>query len=256
MTQVLPNLLDEQLRRLPSRAESRVSEACTAGIGERRVVLFSLPLIRVNPHGTVRDGETDFIVFDEDKGILVIEVKGGGVHLDTSTGEWTSIDRHGASHAIKDPFIQAKTEKYALLSYLKSEPVWSRSGLRPTLGHAVLFPDLDARDDLRGPDRPSEITGWRGDVSALSSWIDSVFDYWSGRNDIGIGTAGMAAVKRFFFTDLDIQPLLSSPLLSSVIEEEETDRIRLTEEQARVLPMLGRQRCAVVSGQAGTGKTF
>jgi nuclease-like protein len=176
MTQVLPNLSDEQLRRLPSRAESRVSEACTAGIGERRVVLLSLPWIRVNPHGTVRDGETDFIVFDEDKGILVIEEKGGGVHLDTSTGEWTSIDRHGASHAIKDPFSRAKTEKYALLSYLKSEPVWSRTGLRPTFGHAVLFPDLDARDDLRGPDRPSEITGWRGDVSALSSWVDSVFD--------------------------------------------------------------------------------
>ncbi|MDP6984801.1 MAG: AAA family ATPase, partial [Candidatus Latescibacteria bacterium] len=251
MTVVQPTLTDAQLRRLPSQAEARVYEACAAGIGDRRFVLFSLPWIRVSPHGTVRDGETDFIVFDEDKGILIVEVKGGGVHLDSTTGEWTSTDRHGNSHPVKNPFSQAKTEKYALLDHLKSEAAWTRLKIRPTLGHAVLFPDLDACDNLRGPDRPSEIIGWRHDLTDLSSWLDSVLDYWSGGESIGVGAAGMAVVQRLFFSDIDVKPLLAS-----VIEEEEAERIRLTEEQARVLRVLGGRRRAVVSGGAGTGKTL
>lgn len=251
MTEVRPSLSEAQLRRLPSRAEARVYETCRAGIGDRRIVLFSLPWIRVSPHGTARDGETDFIVFDEDMGVLIIEVKGGGIHLDSATGQWTSVSRHGAHHAIKDPFGQAKAEKYALLEYLKSEPAWSRAGVRPTLGHAVLFPDLDRTEALRGPDRPAAITGWRGDISALSAWIDGVFGYWSGGTESGLGATGMAAVKRLFFSDLEV-----APLLSTVIEEEEVERVRLTEDQGRVLRVLGRRRRAVVSGGAGTGKTL
>ncbi len=251
MTRIAPILSDEQLRRLPSQAEARVYQRCAAGIGDRRMVVFSMPWIRVSPYGTVRDGETDFTVFDEDRGILVIEVKGGGVHCDMATGDWHSLDGSGVQHLIKDPFRQATAEKYALRGFLEQDGKWSGLRIKPTLGHAVMFPDLDTNDYLRGPDRPSEIMGWRSDVADMGAWLDGVLEFWSQKRRAGIGASGIAVIKRLFFSDIEVKPLLSS-----VIEKEEKERIRLTDEQARVLRALGRQRRVVVSGGAGTGKTL
>lgn len=251
MTRLRPLLSDTQLRRLPSSAERRVYEACRAGIGDERMVIFSLPWIHVSPYGTPRDGETDFIVFDSARGILVIEVKGGGVRCDGSTGQWISVDRNGTEHEIKDPFRQAKVEKYALREYLAGEHRWRQAGVRPTLGHAVMFGDLDSVDRLAGPDRPRQIIGCRGDVGRLGSWLADVFDYWGGGSPDGVGAAGMSAVEHLLFRDIEVKPLLAA-----VIEDEELERIRLTAEQTGVLRMLGHRRRAVVSGGAGTGKTL
>lgn len=59
------------------------------------------------------DGEADFIVVDPNQGILVLEVKGGDIEIDS--GVWYSTDKHTIRHKIKDPFQQAKDSKHALL---------------------------------------------------------------------------------------------------------------------------------------------
>lgn len=251
MSRVVPDLSEEQLKRLPSGAEALVYKRCRDSLGPSTLVLFSLPWIRVSPHGTPRDGETDFILFDEMKGILVIEVKGGGVHIDSSSGEWFSVDRQGNKHRIKDPFRQATAEKYSLLEYLRSTPKWATIGLHPTFGHAVLFPDLDDLSGLVGSDRPSQIMGSRSDVASLGSWITRLSNYWSSGSPSGIGAAGMKIVADLFCTALEVRPLLSH-----LIDEDENEHIRLTEEQSRVLRVLGRRSRVVVSGGAGTGKTL
>ena len=115
MSRIVPELSEDQLKRLPSGAEALVYKQCRDSLGPSTLVVFSLPWIRISPHGTPRDGETDFILFDEKRGILVIEVKGGGVQIDGGSGEWFSIDRNRTRHKIKDPFRQATKEKYALL---------------------------------------------------------------------------------------------------------------------------------------------
>jgi hypothetical protein len=86
VSRIVPVLSEEQLRRLPSSAESMVYKRCRDSLGQSTLAIFSLPWIRVSPHGTPRDGETDFILFDERWGILVIEVKGGGVQIDGASG--------------------------------------------------------------------------------------------------------------------------------------------------------------------------
>ncbi len=54
----------------------------------------------------VREGEADFVVLHPDLGMLVVEVKGGRVAFDGRAGAWTSTDRGGTVHEIKDPFLQ------------------------------------------------------------------------------------------------------------------------------------------------------
>ncbi len=251
MARVVPQLDDRQLKSLRSRAEADVYRVATQIWADDTLIVFSLPWIRVGPYGQPRDGETDFVVFNRERGILTIEVKGGGVEV-TPDRTWTSIDRDGNRHRIKDPFEQAKTEKYALIEYLSEQPQWQRMNLRPTLGHAVLFPDLDDTRPLEGPGRPKPIIGDRGAVACFAVWLDSVFEFWAGdRPCIGVGDAGMAVLKRFF-----CQPVEVRPLLVFVLEEEEQERVRLTEEQSRLLKGLGRRNRAVISGGAGTGKTL
>ncbi|MBA2278743.1 MAG: NERD domain-containing protein, partial [Chloroflexia bacterium] len=52
--------------------------------------------------GRARDGEADFLIVHPRHGVLVLEVKGGGIHREGATGQWTSRDRHGTQHLIKD----------------------------------------------------------------------------------------------------------------------------------------------------------
>jgi len=149
--------------------------------------------------------------------MLTIEVKGGGVEIDPDSGQWTSIDRRNNRHNIKDPFEQAKREKYALREYLAEHNTWQRMNLRPTLGHAVLFPDLEDTRLLEGPNRKKAIIGSRGDVGKMAEWLDSVFSFWTGDNPaVGVGDSGLSLLERLF-----CQPIEVRPLLSSVLEEEE-----------------------------------
>jgi len=251
VTKLVPTLSEEQLRRLPSPAEARVYRACRDTLVGRPTVIFSLPWIRVSPHGTPRDGETDFIIFDEACGILIIEVKGGGVRVDATTGSWFSIDRRGNNNPIKDPFRQATSQKYALLDYLNGVRRWSLRGMRPTIGHAVLFPDLDDATPLLSADRRAEIIGIRADVASLSDWLANTFSFWAHGSPVGVGSAGMEIVDDVFCKPREVRPLLCHELA-----DEEREHIRLTEEQARVLRVLGHRSRVVVSGGAGTGKTL
>ena len=72
-----------------------------AGATPQRTGTGSLILQR-NPFGEARDGEADFVVVERDRSILVVEVKGGQIASDGSTGEWTSRDAAGTIHAISD----------------------------------------------------------------------------------------------------------------------------------------------------------
>lgn len=251
MSAIFPELSEDKLRQLSSSAEATVYRQCRDTLGARTTVIFSLPWIRISPCGTPRDGETDFIVFDETLGVFVIEVKGGGVRINPTIGTWESVDRNGVCHEIKDPFRQATHQKHSLLQYLNSMPFWTALGLRATFGHAVIFPDLDNVSSLIGPDRPKEIIGARTESASIDKWIATLAKFWSGGTPAGIGSRGMRVVRELFCSPREVRPALSR-----IIDDEESEHIRLTEEQARVLRALGKRNRVVVSGGAGTGKTL
>ncbi|WP_436715106.1 NERD domain-containing protein [Roseiconus lacunae] len=255
MAKIIPHLDELALGKLKekSRAEARVYQQCES-LGSDFLILFSVPWINVTPYGTPKDGETDFIVFHPEKGILVIEVKGGGVAFDPTTDTWTSRDASGEQHSIKNPFWQARNSKYALIEYLKHDQEWPYLNLRPVFGHAVLLPDISDASALVGPDRPPEIVGTQSDVSDLDRWIGSVYQYWTGQpqNDsvTKLGSKGMGYVDRHFCSTRE-----AKPLLSIILRDEEEKRIELTREQGLVIAALKQQRRAAIAGGAGTGKT-
>lgn len=238
-----------------SAAESRLYKALETDLGDDFVVLHSVKWI-ARPGGTgPRDGEIDFLLCHPHHGLLVVEVKGGGVTLDYSSGNWSSIDRHGVEHRIGNPFDQAKKGKFAILEKLNESPFWQKLGLgRFPLGHAVFFPDIDDGGALEGPDAPSMIIGDRGDLQRIAEWVLETYLFWGG-TDGGrrseIGARGLDIVRRIFARVSAVRPLLSARL-----QEEERSRIELTDRQASILDMLSRQRRVMIAGGAGTGKTL
>ncbi|MER9102660.1 AAA family ATPase [Mesorhizobium sp. M0848] len=239
-----------------SSGERQLYEGFRRGLGDDFLVLHSVKWI-AKPRGTgPRDGEVDFLICHPRHGLLIIEVKGGGVVLDYATGRFTSVDRRGEEHAIKNPFEQAMKGKFAILEKLRESPFCQRLGLgRFSLGHAAFFPDVDRVDRLVGPDAPQEIIGGRQDLSSISQWVERAFAYWQDAGSQGrsseLGARGVETLRRIF-----ARVSTTRPLVSARLAQEEQNRIELTARQSAILDVLSRQRRVMIAGGAGTGKTL
>jgi Nuclease-related domain len=88
------------------------------------LVVHSLALIRLDADRTRKDAGAVFVIVDPERGVLVVEVKGGRIDFDAGLGQWYSTGRSGR-HAIKGPFRQATAQKHAL-TYLRDDPRLSR----------------------------------------------------------------------------------------------------------------------------------
>lgn len=251
---IRPELSEHQLSMLQSSAEAKFYRACKNQLKDKYLVLHSISWVQRTLSGELRDGEADFAIFDPDGGFAVIEIKGGEISHDPIKNAWCSKDRNSQVHEIKNPFKQAVNEKHAILEQIRGHKEWGKyiDG-RLLATHGVFFPDLDDVRKLVLPESPREIIGARGDLENLQGWLEKLFVFWSGResNFQPMGKAGMSIVNDLFCREIYVRPLLKAEL-----QEEEEQRIRLTEQQARTLRMLSHRKKAAISGGAGTGKTL
>jgi hypothetical protein len=253
MARMRPELSDEQVQEFGSEAERILYRTIRKELSNDVLAIHSLSWTYHKHHQGVIEGEADFILFFPAAGFLTIEVKGGGISLDAVTGAWCSVDRHGTRHAIKDPFRQAKKERFAVLDQLKGHIDWRKwRGTRVLAGHSVFFPNVREARPLQGPDRPPQIIGVQADLANFSAWIERVLAFWrSGTDSQELGKAGVALAESILCKSIEVRPPLASAL-----DAEERIRIRLTSQQARVLRVLGGRLRAIISGGAGTGKTL
>ena len=253
MTTIIPDLSEAQLGNLPSRAEAKLYRALRGCLPRDYVVFFQVGWILRREEEKTKDGETDFIVCHPDLGYLCIEVKGGGVGFDATSGDWFSVDRHRRKHVIKNPISQALKAKYSIRSKLNENKRWRDLSLGNVLrGHAVFFPDVGAVSVLNRADMPQALIGCANNIQDSKAWIDDVFAYW--KNDVGSFTPmGRRGIN--MFREVFARSFVVAPLVSSQLADQEVRRLILTNGQMRVLDFLRSHRRVAVSGGAGTGKT-
>lgn len=251
MARMRPELTEDQLRALASYAESRVYQALRDQLPDEVLVVHSAKWVyKARTASHISEGEADFVIFLPQSGFLTIEVKGGGIVLDGKSGTWSSIDRDSVAHVIKDPFRQAQRQRYAILDQLRGHSAWRGRGV--VFGHAVFFPDLASPAPIAGPDRPMDIIGVRDDLRRLNDWIARVMRFWTPSQPVSpLGTQGVKLAEDVLCSSIDVRPMLSVALA-----QEEEIRVRLTDQQARVLRIIGGRRRALIGGGAGTGKTL
>jgi hypothetical protein len=192
--------------------------------------------------GRQGDGEADFGLLHPQYGLLILEVKGGGVTA--RNGLWYSTDRFGIEHRIKNPFDQVRDSKYALVEYL--------AGLTPPIKHVpvnycVVFPNVSIEHSL-GPYAPRQIIWDNKDIRDVSGAIDTTLKHWGARATL---------------TSSEVESLTSRLAPTVSIRVRLTDHIArsgetlvaLTRRQIWAFSQLKSVRRAVVLGGAGTGKT-
>lgn len=227
-----------------SQAELKLYHAFREALPDDYVVFHSVAWLARDPRSGAQDGEADFVVAHPARGVLVLEVKGGRITYDGAAGRWYSNE-----HSIQDPFEQARGNKHSLLAKLKDLPYWRSRWL--TIGHAVAFPDVVVKRDLR-LDAPHEIILDARDLMALRAWLDAAFAYYAARDTQagGPGPGGVDELIRLLSPSWELR----SPLGVEFAGEEEAI-IRLTEEQFGLLDFLSDHRRVAISGCAGSGKT-
>lgn len=194
--------------------------------------------------GREGDGEADFVLLHARHGIVVLEVKGGGIEL--VGGSWFSTDRNGTRHEIRDPFRQAVDSKHALLRYMKDV-----TSLRPVpaICHGVVFPDVTV-DGAIGMN-PREIVIDGDDLVAPAATIERILRHWNHWQSQQLPDRATAVVVNLLAPTLRVTGLLRAD-----IADAERQIISLTERQIAALSLIRNVRRCVVRGGAGTGKTL
>ncbi|HEU5376624.1 MAG TPA: NERD domain-containing protein/DEAD/DEAH box helicase [Ktedonobacteraceae bacterium] len=233
-----------------SQAERTLYALFRDQLDDAYLVFHSVTWLWAGERGAARDGEADFVIVHPTQGVLVLEVKGGGISRSKRTGVWTSIGHDGTVYQIKNPLDQARTNKFALLQVLKASIKHY-----VVIGHAVAFPDIQVGSAQLDPDLPPEILLDKSHLSSLATWVKRAMRHWwyDERSDrrLALGEPGVRAILSILGKQWAFRPALWDSM-----KAERQELLRLTEEQYLLLDVLGHQRQALVSGFAGSGKTM
>jgi hypothetical protein len=234
----------------PSDAEREVfSRLARTDFGSSARALHSL---NISEHDYKRVGELDFVIVCE-RGVLVLEVKGGGVACG-GDGIWTFTDRYGNTFRKSEgPFQQARSGMFSLKRRLGE--ILGEEKIAPVLfGFGVLFPDCEFSE--RGVEWAPEIVfdakkGARGED--LRVYLNKAFQYWESKERTPFTVPGdlLREIAHALRPSFDRVPSLrvKSHRLTQAMEE-------LTEEQYAQLDWIEENPRSICAGGAGTGKTF
>jgi len=244
-----PAILHGHVRNDPLReAEVAIYDALNAALSPKWTVYYSRPWLGLTPTGAERDGECDFVIAHPDRGVLMVEVKGGGITYDPLTDSWQSRDRHGIRHRIKDPVHQARSAKHELLKKVQQIRGWPEKFIR--FSHGVIFPGVKAPPGDLGADRPKELFCCHEELHKnLTGWVEQRLS--QDEHASGPGGSGMLALEK----------LLAAPIslpmpLGFIIAEDEQTIASLTPRQFQLLNAISSLPRVAAGGGAGTGKTI
>ncbi|MEO8247387.1 MAG: NERD domain-containing protein/DEAD/DEAH box helicase, partial [Chloroflexota bacterium] len=234
-----------------SAGEERLAAALERDLKPPWRIYRNVAWLEKRPGTEPQDGEADLVLAHPDRGVMVIEVKGGGIRR-LEPDRWESRDHAGAAHPIKDPFKQVTGAMHRLRRVCEALPAWPVASVR--FARAVALPD-SAYDHAMTADGPREIVIDHDDLATAGRRVEAIWDWWSRSGDATaegapLTVAGLEALDTLLARPLEIP----SPLIARVAADEE--RIALAAQQFAALDMLSSQRRAIVLGVAGSGKTL
>lgn len=232
--------------------ECKVYEKLRDELDDSFVVFYSSPWIGVNQRGQEIDGECDFVIAHPVLGLLALEVKGGQIDYDPKTKQWTSKDRYGQEHSIKDPVSQALKSKHKLVEKLKQ--FRSMKSVFIQAKHGVILPHATKPPRDLGADKPRELFCFADEFNQdLGNWVVNRFETKSQNKKSGnnLGKKGLNALEALL-----AQPFRLQAPLGSYLSEDDQEINTLTQEQFEILNYISDIPRVAIQGAAGTGKTL
>jgi len=205
--------------------------------------------------------EIDFLVFNKEKGILVIEAKAGAVRCEQ--GIW----KYGSGEDMKrSPFEQAQSAMYRLQKTIEEDLGNKEITNRCKMLFAVWFPSIDKKgvDKITLPlfaDR--ELIMTKEDLDDPCDTIEHIFsinryyNHKKGTIETGLIQTNLTQKeKQFLINNIFCQTFNIAPAKTSAINYKHEIFNELIKEQSNLLNYLEDQKSAVINGAAGTGKTM
>lgn len=251
MAKIWPSQFPPELAHDPRRsAESQVFTQLQNQLPDDYEVYYSRPWWGLDNDGQEKHGEADFIVAHAELGLLFLEVKGGRIAFDPKQGRWTSTDRNGITHRIKDPVDQATKSLHGFLSRFKQDSLWPKHYVNMTIG--VLLPDSTnppANKQTIGM-HPKELFMFNEDFSSgLLLWVSNRLRK---SQDLGkLGAGGLQAVRRIVADATKLSFALPAQIQGEIAEQ---DSYLLGIQHLAIQQIFAEDR-VVVEGGAGTGKS-
>lgn len=183
------------------------------------------------------DGEIDFLLYHPDKGILILEVKGGAVSY--RNGQWYQEDRP------MDPVGQAKKNKYAVMKLLQEN---LNRDIPLKFAHAVCFPACGVQEVWPLEAQGIVLTG--PGLPYIGSFAAKVLDDAPLPGKLSGCSIHPAEILRV------LSPFFEyGKKLSERIGIEEKQFFLFTEQQCAILAALENFHRLQIRGCAGSGKT-
>ncbi len=246
---MIPARIPDDIRAKPERrAECEVYDVLARSLGAGWDVYYSRPWRGIDRLGMEREGEADFVLVHPERGVLVLEVKGGEISYDPAMDRWHSTDRGGFRFRIKDPEAQARRSLHTFLDMFRGIPRWNGRRIPATVG--CLFPDCRVFGDLT-PALPRRLIADASDMRDLCAWVDQRMD--AAAIDQSVrppGEEGVKLIHGFLAPQFHLERTTAVTLL-----QVDRDIELLTETQAQVLDLIRTRPRLAIAGAAGTGKT-
>tara|TARA_R110001599_G_scaffold263053_1_gene463643 strand:- start:4088 stop:5788 length:1701 start_codon:yes stop_codon:yes gene_type:complete len=241
------------------KSERDVAKALIDKLPQDCIVYHSYPWLRLERHEyrpdsqSLQEGEADFLIIWPDRGILVLEVKGGKIRFDHLTMQWFSTDFYGREHKIKDPFKQASKNLHAIEKVIKKK-VFSNAAMPFAYGFAVCFPDLVYKGGSAPGSDPNIVIDLSDFLTSTSfaQSISNTLNKWN-RSDKPRGMTKEERKQIEFAISPEFKLIA---LMTRQISNQEEQLVRLTEEQYRVLDFCSSNHRVAIEGVAGSGKTL
>ena len=197
------------------------------------------------------ENETDFVIFNRNKGVICLEAKAGQVRYEN--GIWlygSGIPMHNGG-----PFNQASSNKYRLMRYI-SDSNLSNILEKCKFFHGVWFPSI-SDDKLRSmtlpPEAAKELVLTKEALQNPEVYLNRIFALeLSSRVETSLSELeSKRLIREIFCPQFNVFPSASFDAdLKKIVFH------RLLREQAGILDFLDEQLTAAVNGAAGTGKTM
>lgn len=203
-----------------------------------------------NKNGRITWGEADFVIFNKNYGILVVEVKSGGISF--KDGKWlqTRLD-NSEINEMKNPFNQANRSKYKLIDEIDYKLPY---GDRCFIDKAVWFPSI-SNDELQKANLPleydSKLILTKESLNNPLQSILSVYNFYNSTRYTMLSRNSENVILETIMPSFNLVPSASN-----IKDEADYVFYQLTNEQKKVLDFISDQQTVAIQGSAGTGKTF
>jgi hypothetical protein len=234
-----------------SNAERRVFELLARShiSGDTEAAAFHS--LNISQHDYKLVGELDFVLLST-RGVLILEVKGGGVEC--RDGIWHFTDRFGVDYRRSEsPFQQARSGMFSLRERLQLR-FGGGSVHHLAWGYGVVFPDTDFTTTSVEWDEPMVLdAGVLRGCRDLDGPLEALLSYWERKRGQRVPPTRTQIREVAQFLRPDFERL---PSLRNRVDELDVAMEHLTDEQYLQLDLIDENPRILCAGGAGTGKTF